>query len=420
LSETVRTTRLDNGIRVVTESADALASAALGIWIENGSRHETRSKNGISHFIEHMLFKGTEQRSAFEIADEIESLGGSINAFTTKDCTCFHTRTLGDHVPQAFDVLGDIVLHSELRAEDLEIEREVILQEIFDVEDSPEDFVHDFFLEQYWPGHPLGWSVTGTPESVTDITRDDIVSFLSKRYLPERIIVAAAGNVDHDAIVELTRKHFSGMRGSAPAPEAVDRPDFNPSVFSAYRDLEQVHLVVGFPGVSLGDPRRETAELIVAALGGGMSSRLFQSVREERGLSYSVYAFQSPFEEIGYTGIYAATAREHVAETVGLILDEVADIRAKGLAPDELRRLKQQLVGAIPLALESTESRMFRIARNEIYFGRDVPIAEVVRDIQAIDHGSVVELAREIFSVDRLGIAMLGDADADLLSVSAG
>lgn len=418
MATATRTTLLENGLRVVTESNGSV-STAVGVWIEAGSRHEARSHIGASHFLEHLVFKGTASRSAFTIADDIEKLGGSINGFTTKECTCFHTRTLAQHVPVALDVLADLVRRPSLKADDIEIERDVVLQEILDAEDSPEDFVHDFFLEQYWPGHPLGWPVLGTRDTIASLDRDVLAGFLQRSYRPDRMIVAAAGLIDHDAFVDQCRRHFVDMMGATETAEA-DRPDFRPGVFAARRDIEQVHVVVGFPGISVTDPRREVAEVLVSALGGGMSSRLFQKVREERGLAYNIYAFQSAFRDIGYTGVYAATSREHLTETVRLVLEDVLSVAQNGLSTSELERSKSHLVGSIPLALESTESQMFRLARNQMYFGREVALDEVVRAIEDVSVEDVILLAREIFAFDRLGIALVGDADGDLVSLPAG
>lgn len=401
---------------MVTENVRDVASAAIGVWVESGSRYESQRLNGISHFIEHLLFKGTARRTARQVAEDIESLGGSINAFTDKECTCYHVRVLAEHTESAIDVLADIFLNSAYRAEDVDLEREVILQEIFDCEDSPEDYVHDYFLESYWPGHPLGWTITGSAESVGRITREDLVAFVGERYRPDRVIVAAAGSIDHDAFVDVCRARFAAVSGTFDTPTS-DRPDFNPGVFVCRRDLEQVHIVAGLPGVSEVDPRRDAAELLITALGGGMSSRLFQSVREERGLAYSIYAFPSAFRDIGYTGIYAATSREHVTQVVDLILAEITSVAAGGLAADEVERTKGQLIGSIPLALESTESRMMRIARNQMYYGREVPVSEVIDNIRGTTADEIMTLARELFSFERLGVALLGDAEESMVEL---
>lgn len=415
MAAATRATRLENGLRVVTESNGSV-STAVGVWIEAGSRHEAQPQNGASHFLEHLVFKGTASRSAFGIADDIEKLGGSINGFTTKEYTCFHARTLAAHVPVAVDVLADLVRRPSLREEDVEIERDVVLQEILDAEDSPEDFVHDYFLEQYWPGHPLGWPVLGTRESIANLDREVLIGFRRRAYSPDRMIVAAAGDIEHEPFVDMCRRHFNDLTGVAEGFEA-DRPDFRPGVFAASRDIEQVHVVIGFPGISVTDPRREAAEVLMSALGGGMSSRLFQKVREERGLAYNIYAFQSAFRDIGYSGVYAATSREHVTETVRLVLEDVLAVARDGLTSSELERTKGHLVGSIPLALESTESQMFRLARNQMYFGRELPVEEVVRAIEDVSIEDVILLAREIFAFDRLGIALVGDADGDLVAL---
>ncbi len=418
MDENVRVSRLQNGLRVVTESVRDVASVALGIWVENGSRHENPHINGVSHFIEHLIFKGTPTRGPRQIAEEIESLGGTINALTGKEYTCYHTRTLHEHAGVALDVLSDIFLNPCLRNDDVELERDVIIQEILDVEDTPDDFIHDYYLGSYWPGHPLGWPVAGTVESVSRITRDDVFRFMRERYRADRVIVAAAGHIDHDWLLAACRERFGQLESGA-EETPVDRPDFRPGVYVAERELEQVHLVVGMPGVSMLDDRRELAEVILAALGGGMSSRLFQSIREERGKAYAVYSFQSPFRDIGYTGVYAATGRDTVSEVVDMIFGELREISVEGLGAAELERTKNQLIGSIPLALECTESRMFRIARNQLYFDRPIPIAEVIAELRAVTNADVVELAREIFSFERAAMAMVGDAEASLVSLPA-
>ena len=389
---------------------------ALGLWVENGSRHESQPLNGISHFIEHLLFKGTDKRSARRIAEDIEGLGGSINAFTGKENICYHARTLAEHLEPSFDVLADIFLNSLFRPEDIKLEHDVITQEILDTEDSPEDLVHDHFLSSYWPGHPLGWPILGTIESLGKIGREDIVGYIRDSYVADRIMIAAAGSLDHERLVEMASERFGHLRPGVASPR-TDRPDFRPGTFVRSQELEQVHLLIGFPGLPYTDGGYEAAEVMVAALGGGMSSRLFQKVREEKGLAYSVYAFQCPFKDIGYTGIYAATAAEHVAQVVDLMLAEVSELCERGLEIDELERTKQQLVGGIPLALESTDARMMRLARNQIYFGREVEVAEVSTRIRSVTNDKIVELARGLFSFERLGVALLGEADEDMVSL---
>ncbi len=416
MDDNVRFTRLENGLRVVTEPVRDVASVAIGVWVRTGSRDEAEDLNGVSHFIEHLAFKGTAKRSARQIAEEIESLGGSINAFTSKEYTCFHARTPHVHLDTALDVLADIVLNATLKPEDIELEREVIIQEILDTEDSPEDFIHDYYISRYWPGHPLGWPIAGTVETVGAIAQGDLLRFVAEHYKAENVIVAVAGRLEHETVVEACRERFASMPTGG-ARTGGDRPDFSPGVFVMPRDLEQVHMVVGMPGISMSDPRREEAEVLVAALGGGMSSRLFQTVREERGKAYSIYAFQCPFNDIGYTGVYASTVRQSVGIVTDLVFDELRNICRSGLTPEELERTKSQLIGSIPLALETTENRMLRIARDFLYFDRSVPIDELVSRIAAIDNSEIIELAREMFSFERTAVALHGDADQAMVSL---
>ncbi|MFP6600156.1 MAG: pitrilysin family protein [Deltaproteobacteria bacterium] len=404
---------------MASESVSGVSSVAVGLWVENGSRHERQALNGISHFIEHLFFKGTDRRSARRIAEDIERLGGSINAFTGKENTCYHTRTLAEHLEPSLDVLADIYLNSLFGPEDVELEREVITQEILDAEDSPEDVVHDYFLASYWPGHPLGWPILGTVESLGAIGHNEMVDYVRGTYSADRTLIVAAGAVDHDRLVELASERFGHMTpGTGPAQ--FDRPDFRPGTFARPRDLEQVHLLIGFPGLPYTDVGHEASEVLVAALGGGMSSRLFQKVREERGLAYSVYAFSCPFKDIGYTGVYAATAAEHVAEVVDLVLTEVSDMCERGLESEELEGTKDQMIGGIPLALESTDTRMMRLARNQLYYGRELSVAEASTRLRSVTNDNIVNVARGLFSFERLGIALLGEADEDMVSLPLG
>jgi len=417
LTELVRHTRLENGVRVVTETVRDVPSVALGIWVDIGSRYEEERSCGIAHFVEHLLFKGTPTRTARGIAEEIERRGGSIDAFTDKEYTCYHARVLHDQATTALEILSDIVMHAEPRAEDIETEREVVIQEILDVEDDPEEYVHDHLLSSYWPGHPLGWPVAGTIASVEQITREDILAFLRDFRRPDRIVVAAAGRLDHDEMVAHCQRIFGSLEPRNGLERSFDRPDFRPGLYVVKREIEQAHLLIGLPGLSVTDPRREAAEVLIAALGGGMSSRLFQRIREERGKAYSIYAFQDPFHDIGYTGIYAACARDAVTEVSDIVFAELRAIAREGLAPGELDRVRTQLVGSIPLALETTDSRMSRIGRNEIYFDKPLSLEEIVRDIEAVTNDDIVALAHELFSFDRAAAVLLGDVEAGLVAL---
>jgi predicted Zn-dependent peptidase len=419
LNDLLRATRLENGVRVVTETVRDVPSVSIGIWADTASSFEDERIVGVAHFVEHLLFKGTPRRSARQIAEEIERRGGSIDAFTDKEYTCYHARVLAGEAATALDVLSDLVLHAEPRPEDIELEREVIIQEILDVEDDPEEYSLDFLLESYWPGHRLGWPVAGSVASVERINRDDILGFLRDFRRPNRLVVSAAGPVDHDELVASCRQIFGSLEPVDEAERSADRPDFRPGLFHVRREIEQAHLTIGMPGLSILDPRREAGEVLIAALGGGMSSRLFQRVREERGKAYTVYAFQGPYRDIGYTGVYAACGRDSVAEVSGLIFDEMRSIMKEGLGAGELERVKTQLIGSIPLSLETTDSRMSRIGRNVLYFDRPIELDEITRAIEAVTNEDMLSLASEMFSFDRAAAVLLGDLEADAMQLPA-
>ena len=419
MSDLLRATRLENGVRVVTDTVRDVPSVSIGIWADTSSAFEDERIVGVAHFVEHLLFKGTPRRSARQIAEEIERRGGSIDAFTDKEYTCYHARVLAGEAATALDVLSDLVLHAEPRAEDIELEREVIIQEILDVEDDPEEYSLDFLLESYWPGHRLGWPVAGSVASVERINRDDILGFLRDFRKPNHLVVSAAGPVDHDELVASCRKIFGSLEPAAETERSLDRPDFRPGLYHVRREIEQAHLTIGMPGLSILDPRREAGEVLIAALGGGMSSRLFQRVREERGKAYTVYAFQGPYRDIGYTGVYAACGRDSVAEVSGLIFEEMRSIVREGLGAGELERVKTQLIGSIPLSLETTDSRMSRIGRNVLYFDRPIELEEITTAIEAVTNEDMLSLASEMFSFDRAAAVLLGDLEADAMQLPA-
>jgi predicted Zn-dependent peptidase len=419
LSELLRATRLENGVRVVSETVRDAPSVSIGIWADTGLSCEDERTAGVAHFVEHLLFKGTPRRSARQIAEEIERRGGTIDAFTDKEYTCYHARVLAGEAVGALDVLSDLVLHAEPRPEDVELEREVIIQEILDVEDDPEEYSHDYLLECYWPGHRLGWPVAGWVSSVERINRDDILEFLRDFRRPNRLVVSAAGPIDHDDLVMRCRQIFGSLEPGTEVERRADRPDFRPGIYHVRREIEQAHLTIGMPGISLMDPRREAAEVLIAALGGGMSSRLFQRVREERGKAYTVYAFQAPYRDIGYTGVYAACGRDSVAEVGSLVFEEMRSIVREGLGAGELERVKTQLIGSIPLSLETTDSRMSRIGRNVLHYDRPIQIEEITKAIEAVTNDDMVALAGEIFSFERAAAVLLGDLEADAMALPA-
>ena len=405
-------TILDNGIRVVTHEMRDHRSASLGIWVENGSRHESAPQNGISHFIEHLLFKGTERRSAGRIAEEMDAVGGVLNAFTSKEQTCYYAKVLDEDLPLAIDLLTDIFLHSSFDAEEIERERSVILQEISQAEDTPDDYVHDLFSVDFFRDHPIARPICGRLETVNSFQRADIVDFFKSRYLPSRVIVAAAGNLRHDRLVEEMRARLGGVGdGSDPAAvlEGERKPAMASGVYPHAKSLEQVHLCLGMPGVAQADPRRYPGYVLNTLLGGGMSSRLFQEIREKRGKAYSVYSFSSSYKDVGYLGVYAGTSAESAEEVVELIVKELRKLAGGEVNEDELTRTRGQLVGSMMLGLESTDSWMSHIARNEIYFGQAVGTDEICRRIRAVTREEVIKLAENLFHPEDMTLTLLGD-----------
>jgi predicted Zn-dependent peptidase len=399
---------LSNGVRVLTEAMPHVLSATIGIWVENGSRYEEGPENGVSHFIEHLLFKGTKTRTAAQIAEQVDAVGGVLNAFTGKEYTCYYAKVLGEDVKMTVDLLADIFLDSNFAPEEIDRERQVVLQEISQAEDTPDDFIHDLFNLHFWGGHPLALPIFGSVETVNAINRELLVSFMADRYRAGRVFIAAAGAIDHDQLVANCERLFGGIKGDG-AVGPITAPTERLMVLNHAKDLEQAHLCIGGRGLSQVDRLRYAAYVLNTALGGGMSSRLFQEVREKRGRVYSIYSFMSAFIDCGYFGIYAGTSPEWVDEVIEVTIREVAQIVHEGLRPAELTRAKSQLKGNMLLGMESTDSRMNRLARNEIYFRRDIPLEEIARGIEQVTNDQVVELASNCFNGERMGIVMLGD-----------
>jgi predicted Zn-dependent peptidase len=401
-------TRLANGLRVLSESLPDLPSITVGIWVENGSRYELVEQAGISHFLEHLFFKGTERRTAAQIAEEIDAVGGVLNAFTGKEYTCYYAKVLPDHLPLALDLLADIFTHSSFPSEEIDRERAVVLQEISQVEDTPDDYVHELFNRAFWPGHPLARPIAGSPATVSRLGREDFLGFLAERYRPDRVIVAAAGSLRHDALCEVVERELGHLRGTG-QPVATTVPHPAAGLWHHEKSLEQVHLCFGTPGLAQIDDDRYAGHLLSTALGGGMSSRLFQEIRERRGRAYSVYSFLCSYLDAGYFGIYVGTSAEWTREVVQVVRDELRRVATSGLAPDELARVKRQMKGNMLLGLETSDSRMSRIAKNELYFHRDVPIREVAERIDAVVNDDVVRVADRLFAPGALALTVLGD-----------
>src|SRR6266576_1678927 len=411
-------TVLDNGIRIVSHEMPEHRSVSLGIWVENGSRHESEAENGLSHFIEHLLFKGTERRSAAQIAEEMDAVGGVINAFTSKEHTCYYAKVLDENLPLAMDLLTDIFLHSSFDAEEIERERSVILQEISQAEDTPDDYVHDLFNLDFFKNHPIGRPICGSEETVNNFQREDILGFFKSRYRPRRVIVSTAGNFRHQALVEEMAARLGSVldgdrQDGALSADGETVPEMGSGIFPHAKSLEQVHLCLGVAGISQAHPKRYVAYVLNTLLGGGMSSRLFQEIREKRDKAYSVYSFSSSYKDVGYFGVYAGTSLESTEEVVELIVKELQKLAAGEVSDVELSRTQGQLVGSMMLGLESTDSWMSHIARDEIYFGKTVTTDEICQQIRAVSRDDVIELADTLFAKGAMTLTLLGGFDGN-------
>ncbi|MCH7914999.1 MAG: insulinase family protein [Deltaproteobacteria bacterium] len=403
-------TVLDNGIRILSEERPGARSVSLGIWVENGSRHESRHQSGISHFIEHLLFKGTERRSATQIAEEMDTVGGVLNAFTGKETTCYYAKVLDENLPLAIDLLSDLFLHSVFDGEEIERERSVVFQEISQAEDTPEDYVHDLFSLDFFGDHPLGRPICGEVATVSSFQREDFLNFVRGRYLPGRVIIVAAGNCRHNDLVERLAKDFSALK-ARPVTEHLSPVQFHSGVVRHSKPLEQVHLCFGFAGIHHSHEKRYVAYLLNTHLGGGMSSRLFQEIREKRGKAYSIYSFMSSYRDVGYLGIYAGTKSDWVEEVVDVITTICRRFIEEEISEEDLARAKSQVIGNTILGLESSDSWMSHLARNEIYFGKAISMEDISEGIRAVSRGDIIDLAREIFRPEVMALTLLGNVE---------
>lgn len=404
----IKRTVLENGLRLLSEEVPGMPSVTVGIWVENGSRDEDPLENGVSHFLEHLFFKGTERRTAAGIAEEIDAVGGVLDAFTGKEYTCYYARVLTEHLPLALDLLTDVFLHSQFAEEEIERERSVIYQEMAQVEDTPDELIHDLFHLDFWRGHPLSRPISGTPASVSRLRRGDFLRYLERRYRPDRIFVAMAGGAQHEELVEQVGTALSVLKGKAEPTDACP-PVAYPGVYPYPRELEQTHLCLGIPCVSQLDPEWYAAYLLHTALGGGMSSRLFQEIREQRGLAYDVTSFLSTYRDAGYLGVYVATNAAWVPEVIDIIWTTLRRIAREGISAEELRRAKGHAKGGLLLGLETSEARMNRLARCEIYFRRYIPIREVDEQIERVTLDEVQALAARCFADTGRALTILGE-----------
>jgi predicted Zn-dependent peptidase len=410
VTEAYRKTRLPNGIRVLTERMPHVRSVAVGVWVETGSRHEADGREGMSHLIEHLVFKGTETRTAETIARTMDSVGGQMDAFTTKEHTCFYVQVLDEHLPLAVDLLTDILLRSRFDSDELEREKSVVMQEIKMVEDTPDDLIHDLFAAHVWEGHPLGRPILGTRDVVLGFRREQIVTYFGEHYVPLKIIIAVAGNVEHDRVVELFAAGFDAFRRES--PERSDEPPrLHPGVNIVHKALEQVHLVMGFPGLPHAAPERYPLFLLNDVIGGSMSSRLFQQIRERQGLVYSIHSGLQAFRDTGSLYVYAATEPPNVSKVLRSTLHELRELRKHGISVDELARAKSHLKGSLMLSLESTSSRMNRLAKHEMYFGSFLTMDAMLAAIDGVRHEEVQALVDDVLDEARLALTTYGPLD---------
>ncbi|HTC11953.1 MAG TPA: pitrilysin family protein [Acetobacteraceae bacterium] len=407
MSEAIRLTRLPSGLTVVTERMERVETVSFGAYVGSGSRHELPEENGVSHFLEHMAFKGTERRTAAEIAEEIEAVGGHLNAYTAREQTAYYVKVLKDDTALAADIIGDILTHSTFDPEELERERGVILQEIGQANDTPDDIIFDHFQERAFPDQPIGRPVLGLEEGIRAMPRAMLTKYMRRHYPASNVVIGAAGALHHDQILELVGQHFADLPAD-PSPKA-EPARYGGGQFREARDLDQVHIVLGFPAPGYADPDYYPTLLLSTLLGGGMSSRLFQEVREKRGLVYSIYSFSSPFMDGGLFGIYAGTGESEAAELMPVTLTELHKVQ-HAVTETELARARAQVKASLLMSLESTGSRCEQLARQLQVFGRVIPTEETVGKINAVTTADVCRAAGRIFRAAPT-LATLGPVD---------
>ena len=402
---------LPNGLVIVTEKMPHVRSVSVGMWLGTGSRGESPEYNGIAHFIEHMVFKGTERRTAEQIAQAMDSVGGMLDAFTAKEMTCFSAKVLDEHMPIALDVLSDLVLRPRFDDVDIVKEKQVVLEEIKMDEDNPEYLIHELFTQNFWRGHPLGRPILGTPETVPQFSRDALFDCFRSWYAPNNAVITAAGNLEHSHLVDLVSREFGGVaRAGVSAPRTA--PKTHAAIEQRHKkELEQVHIVLGVPSYPLAHERRYAAALLNIILGGGMSSRLFQNIRERQGLAYAIGSDLSPYTDSGVLSVYAGTSRESAAQLIRSVVGEFRRILQETVSAEELRRAKDHLKGSMMLSLESTSARMSNLARQAMYFDRFLSLDEMLASIEIVTREEVLAIAQDFFSPGQLALTVLGNLD---------
>ncbi len=409
-------TVLENGIRVVSSRMPQVRSVCVGVWVDAGSRDEKPGENGISHFIEHLVFKGTKKRTARDIAVSLESVGGSLNAFTGREHTCYYSKVLDEHVGIALDILSDILKNSLFRQADFKREKSVIIEEIMDAEDTPSDLIFDLFMEALWGKHPLGRPIIGTLPSILKIKRKQVLDYLNRNYVYPRVVISASGKIDHQELVKKVEKSFrfyqKNLDKNVPQEELI--PYSTKKVRK--RKTAQTHVCLGFPGYSFTDPRKYPALVLSSILGGGMSSKLFQKIREELGLAYNIYAFSDFFKDGGVFGIYLGTNQEKLIPCIKLILREFHSIKKKKISRDELEHTCYQLKGGLIFAAESTTNQMNRLARNELFFQDYFSLDKTISLINKVKAVDVLEVANQLLDLDKLSVTVLGPVEKNVFS----
>ena len=403
-------TVLDNGIRVVTKQVPQARSVAMGVWVNVGARDERAGEGGLSHFIEHMIFKGTKKRTALQIAKEFDAIGAQCNAFTSKELTCYYAKVMDTHVDTMLDLLSDIFLNSLFDPAEVERERQVILQEIRLLEDTPDEHIHVLLAQAVWGNHPLGRSILGTPQTVTRFDSNAIKEYFSRAYQPERIVISAAGNLEHMSFVQSIARAFEVVRKGDNFPGRA-KPTMNWIATTHPKDLEQVHICLGTKGIHTTDPRRHACALLNVILGGNMSSRLFQEIRERRGLAYAIYSFVSSYHDTGLLGVYVGVDKSNTEEVLRLIIKEMKRLKEKPVDSSELKDAKEYLKGGLYLAAEITNNQMTRLAHNEINFGRHIPLQELVDELEKVTAEDILVLAQDTFQHSAVSPILLGPVD---------
>ena len=402
--------KLSNGVKIVLEKMPYVRSVSFGIWVKNGSRHESESTNGISHFIEHMLFKGTEKRSAKDIADEMDAIGGQINAYTSKESTCYYTKTLDSHFDIALDVFADMFLNSKFDEGEIQKEKNVIIEEINMYEDTPDDVAHELLHYNIWKDCPLGFPIIGTEKNVKSFNHNTFKDYYSNNYIPENVVIAVAGNFDKDEMVKKIESYFEGF-SSKKEPTKIQHTEYKSCIMTKGKDIEQLHIIAGFPGLALASEDIYTMSILNTIFGGGMSSRLFQKIREEHGLAYSIYSSHSSYEDTGLFSIYAGLNKNNAQSVLKHIVGELKRLHTDKITDAQLNRTKEQIKSNYLLSLESSSSRMSSIGRSKLMLDRVLSPDEIISRIDKITLDRLYDVAGKVLNLDNISLSVVGDID---------